>query len=129
MGRNNPNGFAEFNELPSSEIASVAHCTHATATLAGKNRTNLQALNAHPLKFCGDLFVDQLIRFDDFLLLIHGVSNRLATHATNNALTQIDNFLVALVNRAHHDAVYGAAIFLVNDHVLRRVDQFARQIT
>ena len=129
MGGNNAYCFAKFNELARSEIASIAHRTNPAAALAGKNRTNLQALHAHPLKFCGDLFIDQLIRFDDFFLLVHRVSDRLAAYASDNALAKIDYFFVAFVNRAHHDTVYRTAVVFIDDHVLRRVHQFARQIT
>src|SRR5207253_2855333 len=52
-----------------------------------------------------------------------------ATHSTNDALTKIDNFLVALVNRAHDDTIYGPAIILVDDHVLRGVHQFTSKIS
>ena len=70
-----------------------------------------------------------MIRFDDFLFLVHRVRDRLATHSTNDALTKIDNFLVALVNRAHDDTVYGPAIILVDDYVLRGVHQLTSKIT
>src|SRR5439155_6728127 len=103
--------FAKFNELTRSEIASIAHRTNSPAALAGKNRTNLQTLHADALKVCGDLFVDQLIRFDDFFLLVHRVGDRLAAYTADNALAKIDYFFVALVNLAHHNSVHRAAVW------------------
>ena len=98
MGCDNPYRFAKLNELAHSQIAPIAHCADAPATLTGKNRTNLQALDAHSLKIRSDLFIDQLIRFDDLLLFVHRISDRFAAYASDNALTKIDYFFVALVN-------------------------------
>ena len=64
-----------------------------------------------------------------FFLLVHRIRDRLATDAADDALAKIDNFLVALINRADDDSVYRAAIFLVDDDVLRRVNQLAGEIT
>ena len=121
--------FAKFDKLASREIASVAHGANAAAAFTSQHRANLELLHTDALKFRGDLFINELIRFDDFLFLFHRVRNRLATDAADNACGKIDNFLVALVNRAHNDAVYSPAICLVDNHVLRRIDQLAGEIT
>ena len=44
-------------------------------------------------------------------------------------LAEVDHFLVAFVDRAHHDAVYGSAIVLNDDHILCRIHEFAGEIT
>ena len=75
------------------------------------------------------MFVDELIRFDDLLLFLDRIDNRLATDASDNARGQIDNFLVALVNGTNRDAVHRSAIIFVDDHVLRGIHQFAGEIT
>ena len=76
----------------------------------------------------GDCFVDQLIRLHDFFLR-HRIDHRFAADATDDARREIDDFFVAFVDRTDDDAVDRAAIDLVDDHVLRRVDEFARQVT
>ena len=129
MRRNDTDCFAKFNELARSEIASIAHRTHASAALAGKNRTNLQAFHAYPLKLRGDLFVDQLIRLYDLFPFVHRVGDRFATDATNDPLRKIDNFLIALVNRAHNNSIHSSTIFCIDDHILRRVHQLASKVT
>ena len=121
LGGDNSYSFAKLDELAGGEIASITHCAYPAATLARKNRTNLQTFYAHPLKFGGDLLVNQLVRLDDFLLLVHRVSDRFAAYAAYNALGEIDYLLVALVNRAHNDAVDRTAIFFIDDHVLCRI--------
>src|SRR5262249_24124647 len=128
-GRDNAYCFAELNKLTRRQIASITHRAHTAPALTSENRTNLQTLHAHPLKLRSDLFVNQLIRFDDLLFLIHRISNRLATYASDYALAEIDYFFIALVNRAHHNPVYRTAILFIDDHVLRGVDQLARQIS
>src|SRR4029453_5781094 len=101
-----------------SQIAAIAHGAHASSALTGKNRTNLQALHANTLKLRRDLFINQLIRFDDLFFLVHWVSDGFTTYATDNALAKIHYFLVALVNRAHQDAIYSNAALFVYDRVL-----------
>src|SRR5260370_16420271 len=128
MGDAYPGRFDEFEDMRRREVDPITHRAFATAALARKNRTNLQTFNADPLKVCGDLFINELIRFDDFLLLIHRVRDGLAADAANNSLPKIDYFLVAFVNRAHHDAVSSAAVSLLIHYILRSVHQFACQI-
>ena len=43
-----------------------------------------------------------------------------------HALAEIHYLLVALVNRAHHNAVNSAAVLFVDDHVLCSIDELAR---
>src|SRR5439155_9481839 len=129
LGGDDSHSFAKLNELAGGEVASITHRAYSATALTSKNGTNLQTFHAHPLKLAGDLLINELIRFDDFFLLIHRISDCLATDTPDNALGQIDHFLVAFVNRAHHDAVDRTAIFFVDDHVLCRVHQFPCQIT
>src|SRR5206468_9877924 len=59
----------------------------------------------------------------------HRVADCFAAHTPNDALAKVDDFLVAFVNRAHHDSVYGPAIVRNDDHILRRIHEFAGEIT
>src|SRR5207245_1667954 len=98
LGCDNPHCFAKLNELARRQIASITHCADAPAALTGKDRTNLQALNAYSLKIRGDLLINQLIRFDDLFLFVYRISNCFAAYASDNALTKIYYLFVALIN-------------------------------
>src|SRR5437588_990792 len=74
------------------------------------------------------MLIDELVRLYDFLLR-HRIDHRLAADAADDARREIDDFFVALVNRADGDAVYRAAIHFVDDDVLGRVDELAGEIT
>ena len=87
----------------------------------------MRLLDADLVDRSGGRFVDQLVRLHDHLLR-HRILDRFAADAADDAGREVDDFFVAFVNRAHDDAVDRAAIDLVDDHVLRRVDQFAGQI-
>src|SRR5882724_1616109 len=121
--------FAKLHKLTRGKIAAIAHRANAATTLARKHRANLQALYPNSLKLRRDFLIDELVCLNDFLPLLDRVCDRLTTDATNNALAKIDNLLIALINRAHHNSVYRAAIFFVDDDVLRRVHKFAGKIT
>src|SRR5207247_11058 len=125
----NANCFAHFHELASREVASVAHRAKAAAALTRKDRTNLQAVHANALQLLGDLLVDVLIHLYDLFLLVHRVGDGFATDPADDALPKINHFFIALINRAHHDSIYCSAVFHIDDHVLRRVHQFAGEIT
>ena len=128
MRGDNADRFAELHELAGRQIASVALRANAASAFAGQHRTNLQLSTPTLLNRGGNRFVDQLIRLDD-LLLRHRINDRFAADATDDAGREIDHFFVAFVNRSNHDAVHRSAIHLVDDHVLRRVHQFAGEIT
>ena len=72
--------------------------------------------------------VDELIGFHDHRLRMTGslMSSQLTRPTMRSA--EIHDFVVAFVDRADHDAVDRAAIFLVDDHVLRHVDKFAGHV-
>ena len=125
---NDADRFAELHELPGREITSVTLRAHAAPAFAGQHRANLQTLHADLFDGRRDVLVDQLVRLHD-LLLRDRINHRLAAHATDDARREIDDFFVAFVNRFDRDAVHRAAIHLVDDHVLRRVDEFAGEIT
>ena len=54
--------------------------------------------------------------------------HRFAADAADDAGREIDDFFVALVDGADDDAVDGAAVVLVDDDVLRRVDELAGEV-
>src|SRR5207248_6013765 len=110
LGGNNADCFAHFDELPSREIASVTHPANPAPAFAGQHGANLQRLHADALQVSGDLLVDQLVRFDNLLLLLDRIGNRFATHATDDTLAKVDHFFVALINWADDDSVNRAAI-------------------
>ena len=120
--------FAQLHKLAGREVAAVAMRANAAPGFAGQDGANLEALDADLFDRRGDRLVDQLIRLDDFLLR-HRIDHRFAAHATDDAGREIDHFFVAFVDRAHGDAVDRSAIHLVDDHVLRRIDQLSRQVT
>src|SRR5262245_43997308 len=101
---------------------------HSAATFAGENGTDLQLLNANFFNRCGDLFVDQLIRFHD-LFLRHRIDHGFAADAADDSGREINHFFVPFVDGANGDAVGRAAINFVDDYVLRSVDQLSREIT
>src|SRR6266404_3766118 len=129
LGSDNSDCFAHFDELTGGEIASVTHPANPAPAFAGQHGTNLQGLHADALQVSGDLLVDELVRFDNLLLLLDRVRNRLATHAADDALAKVDDFFVALINRADDDSVNRAAILYVDDHVLGRINELAGQVT
>ena len=129
MGCDNSNRFAHFHVLAGGQIPSVTHSANAATAFAGQDRADLQALYTDALQICRDFLVDELVGFDDLFLLVHWVRDRFAADAADDSLGKIDNFLVALVNRADDDPVNGAAIFYIDNNVLCRVDQFTGEIT
>src|SRR5437879_3191748 len=104
-------------------------CANSAATFASEHRANLELLHANTLQLGRDLLVDELIRFDDLFLFLYRIYHRLATDTSNDARGQIDNFFVALVDRAYNDAVDSPAIFFVDDHILRGIDELACERT
>ena len=122
--------FAELDELAGGKVAAVAHARRRRARFrrSAPNESS-SSPRRHSSIAAAILFVDQLIRFNDLFLLVDGIDDRFAADAADDALAEIDDFFVAFVNRAHHDAVDRAAIQFVDDHVLRRIDELARQVT
>src|SRR4029453_8304088 len=125
----NTDSFTELHEVAGGEVATVAHRAHAPATLACEHRPDLELLDTDALQVGCDLLVDVFVCLNDLFLFLHRVADCFTAHAPNDALAKVHDFLVAFVNRAHHDAVYGTAIVLNDDHILCRIHELAREIT
>src|SRR5262249_46658406 len=119
------NRFAELHELPGRQVTAVTMRADSAAAFTSEHRTNLKLLDADALQFGRNLFIDRLVRLDD-LLLRHGIDHGFTTDATDDSSREVNLFFVPFVDRTNCDAVHCAAINFVDDHVLRRVDQFSR---
>src|SRR4029077_1162436 len=123
------NSFTELHETARGEVATVAHRAHASAALACEHRPDLELLDADALQVGCDLLVDVLVCLDDLFLFFHRVADCFAAHTPNDALGKVDDFLVAVVNACDHDSVYRSAIVPNDDAFLRRIHEFAGEIT
>src|SRR5206468_11218151 len=121
--------FTELHKIAGSQVPTVAHRAYAPAALACEDRADLELLDANALQIGRDPLVDVLICLNDLFLFLHRIGDRFAAHPTNDALPKIDHFLVAFIDRAHHDAVHRSAIFRHDDDVLCRIHEFACEIT
>src|SRR6185369_8586035 len=72
--------------------------------------------------------IDLVVGLDQELLRVRRVDDIIARVAANKALTELDHFVLTLVNGLDPDAVGGAAIFLADDHVLSHIHKFAGHI-
>ncbi len=118
---------AELDETPGREVAAVALRAAAAAARAREHRPDPDALDARLLDRGGLLLVDLLALIDDHLAR-ERVGDSLERHAADDAIAQRFDDLATLHDRPRVDAVHRAAIDLVDDHVLRDVDETTRQV-
>ena len=120
--------FALLHHARRGQVAAVALRADAVTRLAGKHRTDLDRLQRRLLDRLGDVLGDLLTRLADHLArerVDHVVERRAAQNAV---VERLHHVVVALDGRSRQTA-QRAAILLVDDDVLRHVDQTARQIT
>ncbi len=123
---NDADGLAQFDHAPGGEVAPVAQRANAAAGFAGEHGTNAHAFDTRALHLVGKLFGDLLVHVDnDRALEILDLVERNAAH---DAVAQRLDFDSGFDDRFDEDAVAGAAIAFVNDHVLRDVDEAAREV-
>src|SRR6185312_11714473 len=119
--------LADLHHLAGGQVAAIAKVAHAAPRLAGEHGTDLHPLDARRLdrgtQVLGDLLAD-----GENELAGHRIVDVLLADAADDAVAQRLEDLAALHDRRHVDAVDRAAVQLVDDDVLRHVDQAAGQI-
>src|SRR5262249_48963001 len=126
LRRDHAYGLAQFHQASGGEVASVATDADAALGFAGQHRTNLHALNAGRLNRRSQLFIDVLVDIDDDVALI--VLDLLERGAADDAVAQRLDDVAGFNDGADIDAIERSAVVLADDHVLRNVNQAARQV-
>src|SRR5262249_503352 len=129
LRRDDADRFTKLDKVAGGQVPTVAHRAHTAATLAGEHRADLELLNTDALQVGRNLLVDVLVRLDGVFLFVDRVGDCFAAHTPDDTLSEIDHFLIALINRTHDDPVYGSTVVGNDDNVLRRIHQFAGEIT
>ena len=119
--------FADVDAVSARQIASIALGANAIARFAGNNGTHDDAIDAGAFQHGNFFFFEQgsCVK-NDFAVL---VDDRLGQHATQYAVTQTLDHVAAFNYRLNFKAARRAAVFFVDDHVLRDVHQTAGEVT
>src|SRR5216683_2793374 len=126
LGGDDADGFAKLNHSAGGEVASVTKGANAAAGFASEHGTNAHALDTRALHLVGKLFGDLLVHVDnDRALEILDLVERNTAH---NAVAQRLDFDAGFDDRFDEDAVAGAAIAFIDDHVLCDVDEATGEV-
>ena len=112
---------------PGSQVASVAHDANAAPRLAGEHRANLHPLDTGSLNRARQIFGDLLVDVDHDLAFV--VLDLLERHAAHDTVAQRLDNLAGFDDTGDENSVHRAAVVFADDHVLRDVNQTARQVT
>ncbi len=118
--------FAQFDHAPGGQVAAVALGANAAPGFARKHGANLDALDARRLNGVGELFGDFLVDLDDDVAFV--VFDLVERNAADDAVAQRFDFDARFEDRFDVNALDGAAIDLIDDHVLRHVHEAAREV-
>ena len=128
LGGNHADRLTEIGKVARREVTAIAPRAHSAQRLAGKHRTNLDALHAGVLNGVGDLLGDLLVGIHDGLTG-EAVLDRLERHAAHDAISErLDDF-TRFDDRPDIDPVDRLASFLGDDDVLRHVDQTPSEVS
>ena len=119
--------LAQVHHLAGRQVAPVALDADAALGLAGQHRADLDLLDAGRLDFGREVFADLLVDADDDLSR-QRVLDVLERDAAHDAVAQRLDDLAALDDGRDVDAVQRVAVVDRDDHVLRHVDQAAREV-
>jgi len=119
-------GFAKLNHAAGGEVAAIAKRANAAAGFASEHGTDAHALDARALHLIGELFGDFLADVDDDRAL--EVLDLVEGNAAHDAVAERLDFDAGFDDGLDINAVGSAAIALVDDHVLRDVDEAAGEV-
>ncbi len=127
LGGDDADREAELDQLAGREVAPVALGADAAPRGAGQHRADLDLLDAGVLDRRRQLLGDLAVLLEHELLR-ERIVELLLGDAADDAVAQRLDDLAALDDRPRLDAVHRAAVDLVDDHVLRHVDEAAGQV-
>ena len=127
LGRDDADRFAQLGQLARGKVASVTHHAHAAPRLTGQYRPDLYGLDTELDHRVGSYLVNLSVCLNQ-LLLADRVKNIFGGDASDDALVQLDYFVLAFVDRLHPNTVYSTAILFEDDDVLRHIHEFARHV-
>src|ERR1035438_9118314 len=122
----NADRFSEFDHAARCEVAAITQGANSAAGFTGEHGTNANALDTSFLDIVGKLFSDFLVYVDDHIAF--EVADFFERYAADHAVTQRLDFHAGFDDGFDVDAVRSAAIELVDDDVLRHIDQTAGEV-
>src|ERR1019366_3306956 len=117
-----------FDDIVGGHVDAVAAGTNTARAFARQRRANADAFQLEILELVGDLIGDRLVFFDD-RFIVDRIADRVAGGSAENHVLQFLFNRFTFVDGGLGDAVHGAAIDLVDDHVLGDVGELAGQVT
>ena len=125
---NNTHRFTNLNPLKRCHVATVTLNTNTLFRLTGQAGTHFNFFNTGIFNSGNRVFLDQTIGFRQ------NVSSERIDHifknsSPQNSFTQRLNNFAGLNQRNSIDAFQCATIFLLNNHVLRNINQTTREVT
>src|SRR5271154_3761585 len=118
--------FAELNHAPGGEVAAVAESANSAAGFAGEHGTDTYAFDTGGLHLVGEVFGDFLVDVDDDRAL--EVLDLVERDAADDAVAQRLDFDAGFDDGFDEDTVRGAAVALIDDDVLRHVNEAASEV-
>ena len=122
-------GLAELDQRAGREVAAVAMDADALLAFASQHGADAHAVNRRGFKALGLVLVNLLVRVDEKFLRVRRVDDVVARETSDDPVGEFHHFVFAFINCADPDAVGRAAIFFLDDHVLRNVHELARHVT
>ena len=119
-------GFADVNAVSARQITAIALRTDAVARFTGNDRAHHNAIHARAFQHGDFFFFEQgaRIQYDGTVL----IDDRLGQYAPQHAVAQALDHVAAFNDRLNFKAARRAAVFFVDDHVLRNVHQTAGKV-
>src|SRR5690606_10534074 len=128
LGGDDADRLTDGDLAAAGEVTSVALHADAAAGGTGEHRADADLVQTAVLDLADLGLVDLLVRPDEHLAR-NRVVDVVERHAAQDALAERLDDLTALDERADVQAVHGAAVVLVDDGVLRHVDETAGEVT
>ena len=126
--RDHAHRLAQVDHAAVRQVASVALRARAARRLALEHRADRHLLDAPALlDRLGRGLVDLLARADEDVARVR-IDHVLDRHASEHPVAERLDDLLALLEGADLEAVHGAAVLDVDDHVLRHVHEPPREV-
>ena len=129
LGGNDAHGLAHFSHDSAGKVDAVAFLANTALGFTRQHRAELDPFDTCIVNCAGVGLVNNLTGFAKVFVRVHRVDDVLSGCSANQAVLELDDLVLALIDSQAPDTVGGSAVQLPDDNVLGHIHQFPGQVS
>ena len=129
LGGNDAHRLSHFSHDTAGKVYAIAFLANTTLGFTGQHRAEFDPFDACIVNCAGVCLVNNLTGLAKVFVRVHRIDDVLSGYPANQAILELDDLVLALIDSQAPDTVSGSAVQLPDDNVLGHIHQFPGQVS